>query len=117
MSKITVLKSKIHNATTTETNLEYEGSITIDRELMDKANLFPYELVHVLNINNGARFETYVIEGNYGSKSICINGAAARLAQKGDRLIILSYSIADTSELKDWKPKVIKLDSNNNIVE
>jgi aspartate 1-decarboxylase len=117
MSRTTILKSKIHNAVTTETNLEYEGSITIDRELMDRASLFPYELVHVLNISNGARFETYVIEGNYGSKSICINGPAARLVQKGDLLIVLSYSIVDDAELKGWKPTIIRLDSNNNIVE
>jgi len=116
MSKILMLKSKIHNAIVTETELEYEGSITIDKELMNSANLFPFELVHVLNKNNGARFETYVIEGEPGGRDICLNGAASRLAQKGDVLIILSYAMVDADELSNWKPTIIRLDSENNIL-
>lgn len=114
MSKIFMLKSKIHDARVTETELDYDGSITIDKELMDSANLFPFELVHVLNKNNGARFETYVIEGKPGGKEICLNGPASRLAQKGDVLMILSYAMVDVDELSNWEPAIIRLDSENN---
>ncbi|MDD5766715.1 MAG: aspartate 1-decarboxylase [Candidatus Marinimicrobia bacterium] len=111
---IEILKSKIHRATITETRLDYEGSITIDRELIDAARLHIYEKVHILNINNGSRFETYVIEGTPGGREICINGAAARLAQPGDLIIILSYAIIDENELKCWEPVVVHVDTRNN---
>jgi len=114
MSLVTILKSKIHRATVTETDLQYEGSITIDRDLIDAAGLYVYEKVHVLNINNGARFETYVIEGKRGSREISINGAAARLAQKGDMVIIIAYAHIEESQAASWKPSIITLDSNNN---
>ncbi|MFA4840035.1 MAG: aspartate 1-decarboxylase [Candidatus Neomarinimicrobiota bacterium] len=111
---INVLKSKIHRATVTETRLNYEGSVTIDRELIDAAHLHIYEKVQILNINNGSRFETYVIEGTAGEREICLNGAAARLAQPGDLIIILSYASVDEQELKDWKPVVVHVDAGNN---
>jgi len=114
MMNIEILKSKIHRATITETRLHYEGSITIDRELIDAAHLYIYEKVQILNINNGSRFETYVIEGTPGKREICINGAAARLAQPGDLIIILSYAIIDENKLKDWKPVVVHVDTGNN---
>jgi aspartate 1-decarboxylase len=115
MKQITLLKSKIHRAFVTQTELHYEGSITLDRELMDIANIKPYEKVQVVNINNGKRFETYVIEGKPGSKKICLNGAAARLAQKGDRIIILAYIQLDEVSAKEWEPNILVMDQNNNI--
>lgn len=114
MSKITLLKSKIHRATVTETDLNYEGSITIDSELIELAGLHVYEKVQVLNITNGARFETYVIEGKRGNREVSINGAAARLAQKGDMVIIIAYAQVDESEISSWKPSIIKLGPDNN---
>ena len=101
---IEVLKSKIHRVTVTEANLNYLGSITIDKDLMDAANLIEYERVWVLNNNNGERFETYVIEGERGSGTICVNGAAARRVQPGDIIIILSYVQIDFEEAKKFKP-------------
>ena len=95
---VEVLKSKIHRATVTDKNLEYEGSITIDAGLMAAAGICENEKVHVLNLNNGSRFETYVIKGKKGSGAICVNGAAARLAEKGDRVIIVSYGFVDAAE-------------------
>ncbi len=106
-------KSKIHRAKVTDANLNYPGSITIDRDLMTAADLLPYEKVHVVNINNGARFVTYVIEGEAGSGTICINGAAARLALVDDLVIIISYASYNEQEAKEHKPKVILLDSSN----
>jgi aspartate 1-decarboxylase len=114
MNVVTVLKSKIHEATVTDTELHYEGSITIDRDLIDAAGLYVFEKVHVLNLNNGSRFETYVIEGRRGSREIGIKGAAARLAQKGDRVIIIAYTDIQKTEADSWKPTVIQLDSENN---
>ena len=114
MSLVTVLKSKIHQATVTKTELNYEGSISIDRNLIDAVGLHVFEKVHVLNINNGARFETYVIEGERGSGEIGIKGAAARLAQRGDVVIIIAYTQIQESEANSWKPIIIKLDSENN---
>ncbi len=113
MSNIILLKSKIHNAIVTATNLEYEGSIEIDRNLIDAAGLVPFEKVHVLNINTGSRLETYVIEGQRGSGIIALNGAAARAAQPGDRLIILSYAIVEEKDQPDWQPIIIKVDAQN----
>jgi len=113
MKQITLLKSKLHQAVVTGTKLHYEGSITIDRELMDIANIHPYEKVQVVNINNGKRFETYVIEGEKGSKAIELNGAAARKAQKGDQIIILSYIQLDEVSAKDWQPNILIMDKDN----
>ena len=114
MQLITVLKSKIHRATVTETDLHYEGSISIDRELIEMVGLHVYEKVQVLNINTGARFETYVIEGKWGTREIGINGAAARLAEKGDLVIIIAYAHIDKSNALSWKPSIITLDPDNN---
>lgn len=110
-----MLKSKIHRATVTDANLHYEGSITIDRDLMDAADLLPYELVHVVNINNGNRFETYVIEGERGSGDICLNGAAARLVHTDDLVIIISYVTLTEDECKTWEPKKVFVNNKNRI--
>ncbi|MBO8437342.1 MAG: aspartate 1-decarboxylase [Bacteroidetes bacterium] len=104
---IEVLKSKIHRATVTEANLNYIGSITIDEDLMDAAGIIANEKVHVVNNNNGARFTTYVIKGERGSGVICLNGAAARLVQPGDIVIIMAYAMMDMDEAKSFNPKVI----------
>lgn len=111
---IEVLKSKIHRATVTDANLNYIGSITIDANLMDAANLVEYEKVHVLNNNNGERFETYVIRGERGSGIICLNGAAARRVQPGDIVIILSYAQIDFEAAKTFRPSVIFPDTATN---
>lgn len=104
---IEILKSKIHRVTVTDANLNYIGSITIDEDLMDAANLIENEKVAIVNNNNGARFETYVIKGERGSGTICCNGAAARLVQKGDILIITAYAHMDFEEAKKFKPSII----------
>ncbi|MGA1862796.1 aspartate 1-decarboxylase [Deferribacter thermophilus] len=111
-----MFKSKIHRATVTDADLHYEGSITIDKELMDAAGILPYEKVDIYNITNGARFSTYTIEGRPGSGEICLNGAAARLVQPGDMVIIVSYGLYDEEELKDLKPVVIQVDEKNRII-
>ncbi len=111
----TLLKSKIHRATVTEADLEYEGSVTVDRNLMDAADLLHYEQVHIFNITNGHRFVTYVIEGKRGSNVICVNGAAAHLAREGDCLIIASFSTYNEAECKKHAPKLIYVDGKNNI--
>lgn len=111
----TLLKSKIHRATVTEADLEYEGSVTVDRNLMDAADLIHYEQVHIFNITNGNRFVTYVIEGERGSNVICVNGAAAHLAREGDCLIIASFSNYNEAECKKHAPKLVYVDGNNNI--
>ena len=102
-----ILKSKIHCATVTEANLHYMGSITIDQDLMDAANLLPGEQVHVVNNMNGARIETYVIAGERGTCCICLNGAAARLFQVGDEVIIMAYALMTDEEARTYKPAVI----------
>lgn len=111
----TLLKSKIHRATVTDADLHYEGSITIDRDLMDAADLVEYEKVAILDINNGARFETYVIEGPRGKGDICLNGAAARMVQKGDLVIIVSYVTVNEDERAAHKPKLVFVDEKNHI--
>lgn len=111
--KIKALKSKIHNARVTDANLEYEGSISIDPYLLDRAGLQAYEKVHVLDLTNGERVETYVIKGAPGSGEICINGAAAHLIKTGDVVIILSYATFNKDELKKHHPLIIFLDKNN----
>ncbi|MGI6308787.1 MAG: aspartate 1-decarboxylase [Dethiobacteria bacterium] len=111
----TMCKSKIHRATVTDANLNYEGSITIDAELMEKADILPYERVQVVNNHNGTRLETYVIRGERGSGIICLNGAAARLVQPGDVIIIISYALCSPEELRDFQPKVVFVDEKNKI--
>ena len=111
--QIELLKSKIHRATVTDANLNYEGSITLDRALMDAAGLLPFEKVGILDINNGARFDTYVIEGERDSGTICLNGAAARMVQKGDLVIIVSYVVLTPEEAAHWNPTIVKVDSQN----
>lgn len=112
-----MLKSKIHRATVTDADLNYVGSITVDRDLLDAADIRPYEQVEVLNINNGARFTTYAIEGPAGAGGICLNGAAARLAQPGDLVIVLTYADFDESELDGHEPVVVHVDAANRQVE
>jgi aspartate 1-decarboxylase len=111
---IEVVKSKIHNVSITGANLHYVGSITIDEDLMDAANIIENEKVHVLNLNNGERLETYVIKGKRGSGDICLNGAAARKVIIGDVIIIMSYAILDFHEAKSFKPTIIFPDTKTN---
>lgn len=109
----TMLKSKIHRATVTQADLHYVGSLTVDRDLMDAADLLAGELVHVVDINNGARLETYVIEGERGSGVIGVNGAAARLIQPGDLVIIIGYAQVDDAEAASLVPSVVMVDEKN----
>ncbi|MNJ59061.1 aspartate 1-decarboxylase [Paenibacillus bouchesdurhonensis] len=113
----TMMKSKIHRATVTEANLNYIGSVTIDEDLMETADLLENEKVQIVNNNNGARLETYVIPGPRGSGVICLNGAAARLVQPGDNVIIISYAQMSAEELRSHKPTVVFVDENNRPVE
>jgi len=108
-----MLKSKIHRATVTDANLNYEGSITIDEGLMQSADLVPFEKVAIYNVSNGERFSTYAIKGKKGSGVICLNGAAARKVSKGDLIIIASYVMADDAESKKWTPKCVHVDGKN----
>jgi aspartate 1-decarboxylase len=112
-----ICRAKIHGATVTETNLNYEGSITLDEELMQEAGIFPGEKVEVFNLNSGARFSTYIIKGKPGSGKVCINGAAARLTQVGDQVIILSYALVSEEEVGRVKGKVLLVDSENKVVQ
>ena len=112
-----MLKSKIHRATVTDCDLHYVGSVTIDAALMEQADLLPGEHVHVLDVDNGARFETYVIEGERGAGELCLNGAAARLVQRGDRVIVVSYGIYSEEELAVHAPRVVHVDARNAIVQ
>ena len=114
MNYVTLLKSKLHRAKITDTNLNYEGSIAIDKDLIEAANLLVFEKVQVLDLNNGERFETYVIEGERGTRQISINGAAARLVHPGDQVIILAFIHLPEPESHSWQPKIISLDDNNN---
>lgn len=111
---IEVVKSKIHRVTVTEANLNYIGSVTIDEDLLDAANLIPNEKVAIVNNNNGERFETYIIKGERGSGVVCLNGAAARKAQPGDVVIIMSYALMDFEEAKRFTPTVVFPDSATN---
>ncbi len=113
----TMLKSKIHRARVTGCNIDYEGSITVDKILLEAADILPYERVEVLDINNGTRLSTYAIEGKAGSGEICLNGAAARLVAKDDLLIILTYNLVKEDEAKEVRPVVVHVDSSNNIVD
>jgi aspartate 1-decarboxylase len=111
---IEIIKSKIHRVTVTEANLNYIGSITVDEDLLDAANMIPNEKVAIVNNNNGERFETYIIKGERGSGVVCLNGAAARKAQPGDIIIILSYALMDFEEAKSFKPAIIFPDTATN---
>lgn len=113
----TMMKSKIHRAVVTEANLKYVGSITIDEELMEIADILPNEKVQIVNNNNGARLETYVIPGERGARTICLNGAAARLVQVGDEVIIISYGIFTDEAAQTYRPKVVFVDTENNPVK
>jgi aspartate 1-decarboxylase len=110
-----MLRCKIHRATVTEANVDYEGSVTIDRELMDTAGIAEFEQVHVLDINNGARLTTYAIEGPRGSGVICLNGAAARLIDPGDLVIILAYEQVPESEVREHRPTLVYVDADNRV--
>ena len=110
-----LLRSKIHRATVTDTSLEYEGSLTIDEELMDRAGILPYELVIVSNINNGERFSTYALAGERGKGDIVLNGPAARKGVTGDKIIIFCYEFFNEEEAKRHSPKIIQVDSHNRI--
>ncbi|MES0488658.1 MAG: aspartate 1-decarboxylase [Leptospirales bacterium] len=112
-----ILKAKIHRATVTDADLYYEGSLTIDYQLMEKAGMVEHEKVHVVNINNGNRLETYLIKGEPDSGTICLNGAAARLGHRGDQIIIISYGLYSPEEAKNHTPTVVLLDENNKIKE
>lgn len=114
---LNMFKSKIHRATVTEANLNYVGSITIDKNLLKKANILPGEKVQIVNNNNGARLETYTIEGPEESGIICLNGAAARLVQPGDKIIIIAYCMIDSKEAETFKPNILILDEENKISE
>jgi len=111
-----MLRSKIHRARVTDANLEYEGSITLDQDLIDAAFLLEYEMVHVLDVNNGNRLQTYVIKGGRGTGEVVINGAAARLVHRGDRVIILSYATLTEAEARTCIPKLVYVDRENRIV-
>lgn len=115
--QLTLLKAKLHKATVTEANLNYTGSITIDKTLLEQSGILIWEKVSVVNNNNGARFETYVIEGEANSGIICLNGAAARLVQPGDKIIIMAYASMSPEEAKTHQPGVFIMDENNRIKE
>jgi len=111
-----VLRSKLHGARITATELYYEGSITIDQDLLDQADILPYEWVQVVNVNNGERFETYIIPGPRGSGIICLNGPAARKGYVGDVVIVLAYAVMDEEEARGFLPKVVVLGEGNKVV-
>ncbi len=113
-----MFKAKIHRATVTDANLNYEGSLTVDEELLQASGIKPYEKVSVVNINNGARFETYIIKGKAGQGEICLNGAAARLGHKGDKIIIISYALIEESDIpENYEPRVVLVDEKNRIIK
>jgi aspartate 1-decarboxylase len=113
----TMLKSKVHRATVTGSDLNYVGSITMDPDLLEAADVLEHELVHVLDIDNGNRLETYTIAGERGSGEVTINGAAARLVHEGDKVIVVSYAEYDEAELAGYEPKVVHVDARNRIVD
>lgn len=115
--QLRMFKSKIHRATVTQADLHYKGSLTLDKDLMEAAGMLPYEEIHVLNINTGARFSTYIIEGERGSGVVSLNGAAARLGAAGDLIIALTYCTMTAEEARTWQPTSVHVDKNNHIVE
>lgn len=112
-----MMKSKVHRATVTDADLHYVGSVTVDAELMAAADLVEYEQVAVVDIDNGARLETYVIAGPAGSRDVCLNGAAARLVSPGDKVIVISYADYDETELADYEPRIVHVDTSNGVVD
>lgn len=112
-----MLRSKIHRATVTDANLEYEGSLTVDPVLLEAAGILPYELVHVSNLNNGERFETYVIPGRRGSGEMVLNGPTARRGVKSDKIIVFCYEYFNEEELRTFKPNIVLVDENNRVRE
>ncbi len=116
MPRRRMMKSKIHRASVTDANLNYVGSITIDRDLMEAADLLEWEQVAIVDVDNGNRFETYVIPGPAGSGTMCLNGAAARLVHTGDRIIVISYADYEESELADFQPTVVHVDRSNRVI-
>ena len=112
---LTMLKSKIHRATVTQADLQYVGSLTLDPDLMEAADMLVHEKVQVLNLNNGARFETYLIEGERGSGTVCLNGPAARQGMVGDVIIALTYALVDAEEAKRWVSKNVHVDAHNKV--
>lgn len=113
----TMMKGKIHRATVTEANVDYVGSITLDSDLMKAADILPNEKVHVVDVTNGARLETYAIEGPAGSGACCLNGAAARLVREGDTVIVISYATMTDAEARSYKPSVVFVDAHNRITD
>jgi aspartate 1-decarboxylase len=113
---LTMMKAKLHRAVVTQSDLNYEGSISIDRELLDRVGILPHEQVDVFNINTGARFTTYAIEAPRGSKTFGVNGAAARLVQKGDRIIVVTYCQMPAEEARNYAPAVALLDEHNDVI-
>jgi aspartate 1-decarboxylase len=112
-----MLKSKIHRATVTDSDLHYVGSLTIDPDLLEAADIREHEQVHVVDVDNGARFETYTIAGERGAGAICVNGAAARLVHTGDTIIVISYASYDEGELDRYEPRVVHVDRGNRIID
>lgn len=114
---ITMLKAKIHRATVTQAELDYVGSITVDIALLEQAGIFEYEKVQIVDVNNGARFETYTIAGERGSGVMCLNGAAARMVQTGDKIILMAYADVTPEEAKDLRPTVLFVDEKNQVTK
>ena len=112
---ITMLKAKIHRATVTQAELDYVGSITVDIELLEQAGIYEYEKVQIVDVNNGARFETYTIAGERGSGVMCLNGAAARMVQTGDKIILMAYAQVSSEEAKELRPTVLFVDEKNHV--
>lgn len=113
--QISLLRAKIHRAEVTDANLFYEGSLTLDEDFLDASGLVEYEKVHVVNVNNGARLETYIIKGKRGSREVCLNGAAARLGHRGDKVIIIAYAQMTPEEAKSFQPRIVLLGDGNAI--
>ena len=111
-----LFKSKIHRATVTDADLEYEGSVTLDEALMAAADILPFERVHIWNVTNGSRLETYALAGPSGSGVVCVNGAAARHAHPGDRIIVATFADVEEAEARSWKPTVVRVDEKNRIL-
>jgi len=115
--RLSVFKSKIHRATVTNADLDYEGSVTIDENLMDRANILPYEAVHIWNVTRGTRLMTYALKGPRGSGAVCVNGAAAHLNRPGDLVILATYADMDPEEAREYKPIVVRVDAQNRVVD
>lgn len=114
---LVMLRGKVHRAKVTETNVDYNGSLTLDEALLETADILPGERVQVVNLNNGVRFETYTISGPRGSGIVCLNGGAARLAQPGDRVIVMAFALVPYAEARAFKPKIVLVDDQNRVVE